>query len=209
MHYYNITDIHQFLPCQTPDQWVEDALKHQDLLLIDHANCEKKAASMAISFMYKYHQHVDLCIRMSKIAREELIHYEQVMAIINKRDIPMVSLNASRYAQGLRECIHSDPKRRLVDLLIIGAIVEARSCERFEKIAPHLDQDLSKFYFGLLASEKRHFTVYLDFAYQYAKDFGGDQSYVDSKVSIFLHKEQHLIESLDDQVRFHSGPLKH
>jgi tRNA-(ms[2]io[6]A)-hydroxylase len=183
--YKNVSSINDFLPCSTPSQWVKNAVDNQDILLIDHANCEKKAASMALSFLFKHPDKPDLCFRMSKIAREELVHY----------------------ASGLRKIIHSDEVRRFIDLLIIGAVVEARSCERFEKIAPKLDPILQKFYQGLLESEKRHFTIYLEFAYQYAAESNKTSCYVDSRIEKFLDTEKKLIELPDDQFQFHSGPV--
>jgi len=205
--YKNVSSINDFLPCSTPSQWVQNAVDNQDILLIDHANCEKKAASMALSFLFKHPDKSDLCFRMSKIAREELVHYEQVCSILSKRNIAYKHVAASRYASGLRKIIHSDEVRRFIDLLIIGAVVEARSCERFEKIAPKLDPILQKFYQGLLESEKRHFTIYLEFAYQYAAESNKTSCYVDSRIEKFLDTEKKLIELPDDQFQFHSGPV--
>jgi tRNA-(ms[2]io[6]A)-hydroxylase len=207
MNYRNTSDIHDFLPCVTPDQWVKNAIENQDILLLDHANCEKKAASMALSFLFKYSHLSDLCMRMSKIAREELVHFEQVGAILKKKGISYKSISASRYASGLRQGVKSDEVGRLIDLLIIGAIVEARSCERFERIAPNLDSDLMKFYLGLLESERRHFTIYIDFAYKYAKIYSKVSSYVDQRISCFLTLDENLIQKSDSEFRFHSGPV--
>lgn len=83
MQYHDYATIESFLPCSTPKAWVDKALQNQEILLIDHAHCEKKAASAAISFMYrKSTEYPDLLLRMSKIAREELVHFEQVLAIL-------------------------------------------------------------------------------------------------------------------------------
>lgn len=192
-------DILEFLPCQTPQAWVDSALNNQEIMLIDHANCEKKAASTALSFMYRYQNEVDLQLRMSKIAREELVHFEQVLAILKKRNIQYVYLSPSRYAKELHQLISSDKKQKLIDILIIGAFIEARSCERFQAIAPFLDDELKKFYEGLLASERRHFSIYLDFAQSYA-DFD-----ISKRVEYFSVREKDLILSKDQEFRFHSG----
>lgn len=91
LHYYESLDIQNFLPCETPDAWVAKALKNLEILLIDHAHCEKKAASAAMSFMYRHNDKMDILMRMSKIAREELGHFEQVLAIMKKRGIDIVT----------------------------------------------------------------------------------------------------------------------
>lgn len=198
--YYDETTIEAFLPCRTPDAWVEKALANQQILLLDHAHCEKKAASSAMSFMYqKSSEHPELLLKMSQIAREELVHFEQVLRILKKRYIRYRLLSESRYAKGLRSLIRTSQNGRLVDILIVGAFIEARSCERFKQIAPHLDSELSKFYQGLLASEKRHFTVYLNFAKQYAEED------VDPHIARFAALEKSLIQSKDTEFRFHSG----
>ncbi len=191
--------IHDFLHCETPDAWVVSALQNQSLLLIDHANCEKKAASTALNLMYRYVSHFELLNKMSRLAREELRHFEQVIAIMAKRKIEYVQLTASRYAGGLREHARKEEPGKLVDTLIIGAIIEARSCERFYKLAPHLDDELQQFYMSLLKSESRHFKDYLSLAQKACPEP------IDGRVNFFLDQEQALIESADTEFRFHSG----
>jgi tRNA-(ms[2]io[6]A)-hydroxylase len=160
----NLPDIHEFLGCRTPDAWVQAALADQDTLLIDHKNCEFKAASTALSLIAKYYSHVDLINMMSRLAREELVHHEQVMRLMKKRKVELRQLNAGRYASGLRKVVRTHEPVKLVDTLVVGAFIEARSCERFEALVPHLDEELGKFYFGLLKSEARHFQGYLKLA---------------------------------------------
>ncbi len=196
----NTADVHQFLRCATPDAWVEAALKNLDILLIDHANCEKKAAGTALNLMYKYIDNFDLLNKMSRLAREELRHFEQVIALIKKRKIPYTPISASRYAAELRKGIRTYEPAKLIDTLIVGAIIEARSCERFEKIAPLLDDELGKFYLSLLKSESRHFMDYLNLA----RHAAGDQD-IQARVDYFLDKEKHLVSSQDEVFRFHSG----
>lgn len=191
--------IYQFLACKTPKDWVELAIKQQDILLIDHAHCEKKAASSALNIIFHYSQHYDLMQKMSKIVREEMRHFEKVLSIMKRRDIEFKAIAPSRYAQFLRKHARNDAEGRLVDLLIIGAFVEARSCERFAAIASHLDDELRKFYTGLLNSEARHFQVYLGFAEKYA------QSSIEERIAFFREHEKTAILSDDSQFRFHSG----
>lgn len=194
-----LASINAFLRCETPDSWVAAALDNQEILLIDHANCEKKAAATAMNLMYRYTEKPDLLKKMSQLAREELLHFEQVVEILQSRGIRYSKLSPSRYAAELRELISTNSKSALVDTLITGAFIEARSCERFSKIAPHLDASLGKFYKSLLRSESRHFEDYLGLAQLY-----GDAD-ISSKVSLFADKEAELILSADCQFRFHSG----
>nr|WP_218169424.1 tRNA isopentenyl-2-thiomethyl-A-37 hydroxylase MiaE [Pseudomonas gingeri] len=193
-------EIHEFLGCRTPDGWVRAALADQETLLIDHKNCEFKAASTALSLIAKYHSHVDLINLMSRLAREELVHHEQVMRLMKRRKIELRQLSAGRYASGLRKVVRSHEPVKLVDTLVVGAFIEARSCERFEALVPHLDEELGKFYFGLLKSEARHFQGYLKLAYQY-----GDADDIGRVIEKVRAVEQELIESPDIEFRFHSG----
>ncbi|MDR9423856.1 MAG: tRNA-(ms[2]io[6]A)-hydroxylase [Marinobacter sp.] len=197
-----LQEIHDFLPCRTPQQWMDNALANQDLMLIDHAHCEKKAASTALSLMYRYLDNVDLLNKMSRLAREELRHFEQVLAIMQKRGIEYTHLSPARYAAGLRAEVRGEDPGRLVDILIVGAIIEARSCERFAALAPYLDKELADFYNGLLKSEARHYQDYLKLAEQAQ---GGP---ADERVAEFLAIEKQLIEAPDNEFRFHSGPVK-
>ncbi|NWA26072.1 tRNA-(ms[2]io[6]A)-hydroxylase [Pseudomonas gingeri] len=196
----NLPEIHEFLGCPTPQGWVQAALADQETLLIDHKNCEFKAASTALSLIAKYHSHVDLINLMSRLAREELVHHEQVMRLMKRRKIELRQLSAGRYASGLRKAVRSHEPVKLVDTLVVGAFIEARSCERFEALVPHLDEELGKFYFGLLKSEARHFQGYLKLAYQY-----GDAEDIGRVIERVRAVEQELIESPDSEFRFHSG----
>lgn len=196
-----LDEIHTFLPCRTPERWIGNALASPDLMLIDHAHCEKKAASTALSLMYRYVSDTELLERMSRLAREELRHFEQVLSIMKKRGVAYDHLTPSRYAAGLRKPVRTDEPGRLVDTLIVGGIIEARSCERFASLVPHLDEELSAFYAGLLRSEARH---YRDYLYLAEKAAGGD---VSGRVDTFLALERELIESPDTEFRFHSGPV--
>jgi len=197
--------IQQFLYCETPDAWVESAKKNENqaLLLLDHANCEKKAASTAVNLMYRYVGDFEMMHKMSRLAREELRHYEQVMQIMEKRGIAYEQITPCRYAGELRKPVRTHEPARFVDTLIVGAIIEARSCERFAKLAPHLDNELQTFYLSLLKSESRHYQDYLHLAKKVA---GGED--ISDRVNIFLTLEKELIESADTEFRFHSGVLQ-
>ena len=194
-----LAEIKEFLCCETPEAWVEVALRNIDLLLIDHAHCEKKAASTAMSLMYRYLDRLDMLHKMSQLAREELLHFEQVLEIMRQRDIQYRHLTPARYASGLRGLLRTHEPGRFIDLLIVGAFVEARSCERFAALIPHLDEDLAKFYRSLLRSEGRHYQDYLALAEQYS-----DQP-IQERIKEFAIKEMELIETPDTEFRFHSG----
>lgn len=194
-----LKEINEFLACETPQAWVDEALRQQDILLIDHANCEKKAAATAMSLLYRYSEHTELLRKMSQLAREELLHFEQVVNLMAERSIEYIHLGPSRYAGGLREHLRRDGGYVLVDTLIVGAFVEARSCERFAKLAPSLDAPLEKFYRGLLRSEARHYQDYLSLAALYADED------ISPHILRFREAERQLIESPDPEFRFHSG----
>lgn len=196
-----MTDIHDFLGSATPDAWVAAAVDNVDLLLLDHKACEYKAASNAINLMAKYQEHTALINAMSRLAREELVHYEQVLKIITARGIPLRPLSAARYAASLRTLVRRDPAGMMTDILLVSAFIEARSCERFGAVAPHLDAELSKFYTGLLASESRHFQGYLKLAHLY-----GAPADIADRIEAIRPVEQALIADPDTDFRFHSGP---
>lgn len=197
-----LDEIEAFLPCPTPDAWAAAASSPHQLatLLIDHANCEKKAAATALSLMHRYTDNAVLLNKMSRLAREELRHFEQVLKAMHDRGIAYQPLSASRYAQGLHAGVRRQEPGRLVDTLIVGALIEARSCERFGRIAPHLDAKLGEFYQSLLKSEARHFNDYLRLANMVA-----DADDIDRRLEHFRALERGLIEEPDTEFRFHSG----
>nr|WP_133482404.1 tRNA-(ms[2]io[6]A)-hydroxylase [Halomonas ventosae] len=188
-----------FLPCATPVAWVTWALANPELLLIDHAQCEKKAASTAMSLLYRYVHQPLLLSKMSQLAREELLHFEQVVKLMEARGIVYRHISASRYAEGLRCHVRQQEPERLVDILIIGALIEARSCERFACLVPHLDEELAKFYLSLVKSEGRHFEDYLMLARRLSP------APIDSRIAFFSEHEAALVTMPDTAFRFHSG----
>jgi tRNA-(ms[2]io[6]A)-hydroxylase len=188
------------LGCPTPEGWLAAARGQQELLLVDHANCEKKAAATALNLMFRYgERQPDLQEALSKLAREELRHFEQVTRIMRSRGIVHRPLTAARYAEGLRKRLRKGEQERLTDLLVIGAFIEARSCERFAALIPLLDEELAVFYRGLHAAEARHFKLYLGLA---GKHGSGD---VAERLPVFRELEADLIGSEDAEFRFHSG----
>ncbi len=194
--------IAEFLLAETDPKWLEVAADNLPALLLDHANCELKAASTALTFLYRYPDRTELAQRMSRLAREELRHFEQVRAIMEDEGIVFEKLSASRYAGALREAVRNSEPGKLCDMLIVGALIEARSCERFARLIPLLPDRIAKFYGGLLASEARHFQHYLKFA---RDEWQADDASFDARVEELKELEAELIRSPDAQFRFHSG----
>ncbi len=152
------------LVAPTPQRWFEVACERWRELLVDHANCEKKAASTALSLIFAYADDLQLTDRLSRLAREELRHFEQVQKMMQELGVPFVRQKPARYADGLRAATRRTEPGRLIDLLLCGALIEARSYERFVGLAPRLQAPLGAFYGGLAASEARHYTVYVRLA---------------------------------------------
>jgi len=191
-----------FLDEPTPAKWLDEAVDRIPEMLLDHANCELKAASTALGFLYRYPDRGALAQRMSRLAREELRHFEQVRSIMEEMDIPFRRLSASRYAGELRDASRQDEPYKLLDMLLVGALIEARSCERFAQIAPRLPEKLGKFYAGLLASEARHFEHYIAFA---KSECGVDDAELDARLAELKKLEAQLVSAPDPEFRFHSG----
>lgn len=191
-----------FLQVATPDAWLRAAVRQLPELLLDHANCELKAASSALAIIYRYPEHDELVWRMSRLAREELRHFEQVRHLLRKRKIPYERLSASRYASELHDAVRREEPNRLLDTLIVSALIEARSCERFAALLPLLPDELAKFYSGLLASEARHFEQYLNFA---RSECAVSEDQLQARLDELRQVEIRLITSPDAQFRFHSG----
>lgn len=217
-----LSPVSEFLRCETPSAWIARASRPDSLplLLVDHANCERKAAESALATIKRYGAGIPgapgsngdgpggeghlkpsaLLNKMSRLAREELRHFEQVLAIMQRRGVPFARLSAARYASELRSMARNREPGRLVDTLLIGAIIEARSCERFAALVPVLDDELAGFYESLLKSESRHFRDYLVLA----EAVSGEDA-VAPRLDELLTREAALICEPDPEFRFHSG----
>ena len=189
----------EFLHVNTPESWVEHASNSQPLLLIDHANCERKAASSALSMIYRYEERCDFAMKLSKIVREEMRHFEQVHALLSTLQIEYVHLSPSKYARALHSFSREHSPTKFDDLLI-ASIIEARSYERFELLEEVLEGRVAKLYGKLKESEHRHFLVYLDLAQSL-----DEEAVITTRVQELLSHEAQLITRFDDQFRFHSG----
>ena len=159
------------LAAPTSPDWVPRALAELDEVLIDHAHCEKKAASTAISLLFRYPDQPALCAVIPALAREELVHFEQVLALLAERGIPFRRQRPSPYASRLTAAIRPNEPERILDTLLCLALIEARSCERMRLLAESLGDDaVAVLYRSLLASEARHHQSYLDLARAVAPD---------------------------------------
>jgi tRNA-(ms[2]io[6]A)-hydroxylase len=195
---------HPLLRVPTPSAWVAQACASPDVLIIDHANCEKKAASTALALMFAYAEDLELTDKMSRLAREELRHYEQVAKLIRTLGVTPQRLAPGRYAERLRRLVAKAEPHREVDLMICGAFIEARSCERFAVLSAAIGAPLGDLFQGLHNAEARHYRVYLDLARRAGKRAGVE---LQPRIEEFAALEARLITEPDTVFRFHSGPL--
>jgi tRNA-(ms[2]io[6]A)-hydroxylase len=191
---------HSILRAATPAAWVDAAVAGWRELLVDHANCEKKAASTAVALIFAYPEDTRLTVALSRLAREELRHFEQVQGAMTELGVPFLRQKPGRYATALRrELRTSDPGRKL-DLLLSGALIEARSCERFVLLSRRLFEPLGRFYSRLADSEARHFELYVGLARERYPDEW------EPRLEVLARAEAELATSVDAELRFHSGP---
>lgn len=159
------------LKLETDPYWAKLALSDLDEAMTDHAFCEQKAASNAISLIVLFSEYSELVTAMAEIAREELEHFAQVHQRIIARGRVLGRERKDAYVNELYKFIRKGCSREelLLDRLIFAAMVEARSCERFKVLAEHMDDpELVQFYTELMKSEAQHYTVFLNFARKYA-----------------------------------------
>ena len=196
----DLSAVYGFLGARTTPDWVAAAIADLPLIIQDHANCEKKAAGTAMNLLFRYEFSYDLQRKLAQLIREEMLHYEQVLGIMNERGQEWRYLSAGRYAKGMLKHKRTYEPAAMIDVLIIGAFIEARSCERFAALAEVIDDErLAKYYRYLLKSESRHFEDYLALAQSLSTEA------IDERVAFFREVEAELIISPDAELRFHSG----
>jgi len=189
------------LRAATPRGWVDAALDDLPTLLVDHANCEKKAASTALALIFAYPEDRTLNVALSRLAREELKHFEQVERLMKKLDIGHQRMKPGRYASELRKLVRTHEPKRKLDLMIVHALIEARSSERFRLLAKRLPEEVRALYEQLERSEARHFEIYLQFA---QREF--DAAEISTRLEVIAAREAELATQLERELRFHSGP---
>ena len=184
----------------TSDQWLAQVDKYLDEILVDHAHCEHKAAAVAMSLLGAYIENRDLCEEMTKIVEEELEHFHMVLDLLQKRGIEFRLQPPGHYGRELNKLVRPNEPDRAVDRLLIGGLIEARSCERFSLLAKHVkDKELADFYEGLFESEARHHSTYVRLAKQFA-----DPEVVKERLNELAASEAEIIGKGNPLPRMHS-----
>ncbi len=188
------------LASETRDDWLPEALDNLELVLLDHAHCEKKAASTAMNLMFRYADKPRLMRPLSELAREELEHFEVVLGHLESHGVPFRRLEPSPYAGLLHKAVRKQEPKRFLDTLLCCALIEARSCERLKLLSEGLpDPQLAAFYTGLLASEARHFSTYTDLCRAY---FPVDE--VEARLTELAAYEAEVLARRGPEIRLHS-----
>jgi tRNA-(ms[2]io[6]A)-hydroxylase len=188
------------LRSDTDDAWLQVVDDHLDEILIDHAHCERKAAMAAMTLLTAYVENEPLCLEMTTIVQEELEHFHLVRRLLDERGIAFRRQRQSSYGSRLHALVRRDDPQRAVDRLLVASLIEARSCERFSRLADHVqDESLAAFYRGLFESEARHHTTYV----RLAKDFAPDAE-VESRLVKLAVAEAEIIANGDGLARMHS-----
>ncbi len=159
------------LQSESQAAWIQVAIDNPDAILSDHAHCEKKAAAFALAMVSRYPDRMRLVRDMIELAKEEIDHLALVVGILDDRGIALTADRPNPYIKALQDCVRTTEPDRLLDLLIVGAFIEARSCERFSLLAKHCpDESMRSLYASLLASEAGHYRAYTDIAREYMPD---------------------------------------
>ena len=190
------------LQSESTSRWLAQVDRHLDEVLIDHAHCERKAASTAMNLMNAYTEHRELCREMTRIVEEELEHFHLVLEILDRRGIPFRRLASGPYGRQLNTLIRTTEPDRAVDRLLVASLIEARSCERFRLLADHVqtrEPELSAFYASLFESEARHHTTYVQIAEQFA-----DRQVVRQRLDQLSTQESEIIAVGSPLPRMHS-----
>ena len=188
------------LHAPSSDRWLRQVSANIEELLIDHAHCEKKAAGTAMNLLFAYVENPDVCRAMTEIVQEELSHFHLVLDLLSRRGIRFRRLRPSQYGDRLRSLVCKQEPQRAVDRLLVAALIEARSCERFGVLRDHLaDAELAAFFGGLFESEARHHSTYV----RLAKTFAAEEA-VARRLDELAVQEAAIIAEGDDAPRMHS-----
>ncbi|MCY3857928.1 MAG: tRNA-(ms[2]io[6]A)-hydroxylase [Gammaproteobacteria bacterium] len=191
--------IQSLLLCQTPSAWLEEASRRIPILLIDQANCEKKAAATAVSLLHRSSVDERFTLDLSRIAREELKHLELVLKACKRQGVQIERLSAGRYAGALHTWMSKREPERLIDQLLVCAMIEARSCERIGALLSILEGELQALYEKLHDAEDRHFEFYV------ARASELDAEYAGKRLQSLRQLDAGLVMQPDQAFRFHSG----
>ena len=188
------------LQVETPDRWLNQVDEDLDQVLLDHAHCELSAARTALNLMVAYVLYEPLTVEMTRIINEELDHFHQVLEQLNRLDIDLKRQQPGHYGKRLNALVRSEEPLRGVDRLLIAALIEARSCERFCLLRDHVrDPELADFYGSLFESEAGHYATYV----QLAKDFM-PSDIVDQRLDELASEEAQIILEGYSRARMHS-----
>lgn len=191
------------LASETDPAWLPRAAANLDDVLLDHAHCEKKAAGAAIKLLFAYPHHRFLQEPLAELAREELEHFQQVLSILDARGVKYQTIRPSPYGMALHAQVRRDEPDRLLDLLCVSALIEARSCERFQLLAFGLgdhDRDARELYASLLASEARHHGIYLALASELV-----GRGIAEARLDVIGRHEAEIVSASCEWVRLHAG----
>jgi tRNA 2-(methylsulfanyl)-N6-isopentenyladenosine37 hydroxylase len=184
----------------TSSAWVEQAISNLDIILLDHSHCERKAAGCALNFMFRYPSNTKMVRELTKIAREELEHFELVNQWLEKRNIRLAPLSAPPYGAGLKAQVRPKEPDRFLDSLLVTGLIEARSHERLGLLGIHCPEpELAKFYRSLMASEARHFGTYWVLADTYF-----ERDALMKRLDELATVESDLLATLHPEPRIHS-----
>ena len=187
------------LLAETPMQWADHVAAHFDDFLLDHAAAERKASAMAVSFVVQYPDKPALHLPLIRLAREELLHFQQVMQLVHQRELVWERDEKDPYIKQLMGHLSTDTRLRLLDRLLLGAVVEARGVERFAMVAAVLDDpELATFYERLAKSEANHADLFLELAAHY---FQQDQ--ITARLDDWLRREAHAMRSVPLRAALH------
>ena len=189
------------LQFETETSWAEIAKVNLQQILTDHAFLEQKAASNAVSIIINYSEETALVKEMSSIAIEEMQHFKMVHSLMVKRGMVLGREQKNDYAIRLQKFFNKtkDRTEALVQRLLVAALIEARSCERFKVFSENMeDQELSKFYSNLMISEANHYTTFLKFAREYQ-----DREIVDKKWNALLAFEAEMMKERGKLAKIH------
>lgn len=181
-------------------EWLEAVMNDFDSFLQDHADCERKASAMALSFVAKYPDRVEIIPDLIDTAVEELQHFRQVYKIMEKRKIPLPKeMNRDIYVRNLIDLCRTTREERFMDRLILASVVEWRGCERFKMVADNLkDEHLAKFYQNLWESEARHGVIFIEMAKQYFPTQA-----VEARMNELLESEIKVLNNLEIKAALH------
>ncbi len=188
------------LKALTDARWFAQVDEHLDEILIDHAHCEKKAAGTAMNLIFHYVENIELCREMTEIVNEELEHFHMVIELLERRGIPFRRMKPSQYGSKLHELVRKSEPEKAVDRLLVAGLIEARSCERFQALASHVDDpELAEFYHSLFESEARHHSTYTRLAGHFASE-----EVVEQRLEELYEAEAAIISVGEPMARMHS-----